>query len=173
MVLFYKNAKVQYALSYVLGTKPLKGYDIDPDSCSYDFLYIHFIIAILIVVSIYSAIKLSMKIYRHLRVYNTILYFRHKHRLRHGRQLSISLELSTFSNGIVVRIASIKSPIALLSTDYTIAFPEFSLDNNAVLNTKLVLTRPIFLKHVDCSAIITISTRFKLSIYQAYINYVI
>ncbi len=67
---------------------------------------------------------------------------------------------------VVVHIASIKSPIALLSTDSTVTFPEFSLDTNAGLNTKLVLTRPIFLKHVDCSEIIT--TRFKLGIYQAY-----
>ncbi len=50
----------------------------------------------------------------------------------------------------------------------TMAFPEFNLDTNAALNTKLVLTRPSFLKHVDCSEIITTSTRYKLGIYQAY-----
>ncbi len=67
MVLCYKNGKVQYTLSYVLRTTtPVNGYDIDPDSCSYDFLKIHFIVAILIVAGLYSAIKLSMKIYRHL-----------------------------------------------------------------------------------------------------------
>ncbi len=48
------------------------------------------------------------------------------------------------------------------------AFPDFSLETNTALNTKLVLTGPIFLKHVDCSDTITTSTRFKLGIHQAY-----
>ncbi len=42
VVLCYKKGKVQYALSYVLGTTPFTGYDIDPDLCPYDFLYMYF-----------------------------------------------------------------------------------------------------------------------------------
>ncbi len=39
ILICYRNSKVIYAISYVLGTTaPVKGYDIDPFSCSYDFL---------------------------------------------------------------------------------------------------------------------------------------
>ncbi len=169
MILCYKNSKGQYAISYVLGTTaPVKGYDIDPLSCFYDFLYVHFIVVILLIAGLYAGIKLAKKHYRHLRVYKTILFFRRKHGLRPGRTLSIRLEFSTFADGIVVHIATIKSPISLLSTYESRPFPKFSLETNSALNTKLVPTRPISLKHVDCSDILQTSTRFKLGIYQAY-----
>ncbi len=169
MVLCYKNSKVQYAISYVLGTStPVKGYDIDPFSCSYDFLYVHFMVAILFIAGLYAGIKLAKKLYRHLQVYKTILFFRRKHGLWPGRTLSLCLEFSTFTQGIVVHIATIKSPISLLSMDDSRPFPKFSLETNTALNTKLVLTRPISLNHVDCSDILQTSTKFKLGIYQAY-----
>ncbi len=169
MILCYKNSKVQYAILYVLGTTaPVKGYDIDPFSCSYDFLYVHFIVAILLIAGLYAGIKLAKKFYRHLKVYKTIIFFRRKHGLRPGRTLSISLEFSTFAGGIFVHIVTIKSPISLLSTDDSRPFPKFSLETNTALNTKLVLTRLISLKHVDCSDILQTSTKFKLGIYQAY-----
>ncbi len=169
MVLCYKNSKVQYAISYVLGTTALvKGYDIDPFSCSYDFLYVYFIMVILLIAGLYAGIKLAKNLYRHLRVYRTILFFRRKHGLRPGRTLSISLEFSTFADDIVVHIATIKSPISLLSTDESRPFPKFSLETNTALNNKLVLKRPISLKYVDCSDILQTSTKFRLGKYQAY-----
>ncbi len=169
MVLCYKNSKVQYAISYVLGTTtPVKGYDIDPFSCSYDFLYVHFIVAILFIAGLYAGIKLAKKLYRHLRVYKTVLFFRRKHGLWPGRTLSLCLEFSTFTQGIVVHIATIKSPMSLLSMDDSRPFPKFSLETNTALDTKLVLTKPISLNHVDCSDILHTSTTIRLGIYQAY-----
>ncbi len=169
MIVCYKNCKVQYAISYVLGTTaPVKRYDIDPLSYSYDFLYIHFIVAILQIAGLYAGIKLAKKLYRYLKVYKTIPFFRRKHGLRPGRTLSISLEFSTFADGIVVHIATIKIPISLLSTDESRPFPKFSQETNTAVNTKLVLRRTISLKHVDCSDILQTSTKFKLGIYQAY-----
>ncbi len=168
LILLCRNTgKLQYALSYLLGTTSVKVDTKDPDSCSYYFLYVHFIIVILIVASIYSVIKLCIDIST-LKVYNTILYFRTKHGLRHDRHTSISLEFSTLSQGVIVHIASLKSLIALLSKDNNMAFPEFSPDTNAALNAQLILTSLIFLRHVDCPDLIATSTRFKLGIYQAY-----
>ncbi len=149
-------------------TTPVKGYDIYPFSFSYDFLYVHFIVAILFIAGLYAGIKLAKKLYRHLQVYKTILFFRRKHGLWPGRTLSLSLEFSTFTQGIVFHIATFKSPISLLSMDDSRPFPKFRLETNTALNNKLVLTRPISLNHVDCSDILQTSIKFKLGIYQAF-----
>ncbi len=122
--------------------------------------------AILLIAGLYAGIKLATKLYRHLKSLENNT--RRKHGLRPGRTRSISLEFSTFADGIVVHIATIKNPISLLSIDESKPFPKFSLEANTALNSKLVLARPISLKHVDCSDILQTSTKFKLGIYQAY-----
>ncbi len=62
IILCYRNSKVHYALTSIMGIKNANAAVLQPEYATLDFLYLHFIIGILILVMTYFAIKLFLKL---------------------------------------------------------------------------------------------------------------
>ncbi len=63
--------------------------------------------------------------YMHFCVYRTALYFRRNSTLAHGRQTHITLEFTNYMDKVYVHIPTSRTPIALLSIDERLKFPNF------------------------------------------------
>jgi len=172
LFLCYKSGKFQYTLSYLLGagTGGANAQNIVnyTEVCAIHYLYFHLAVAIFVVAGVYIWINVIIKLYRHFRVYNTTLYFRRRSGLAQGRNTSINLEFSNFNNTHTVHVATLRTPIALLSAIDIMSFPKFTIKSDTTLTSRLVLSCPIYFKHLDCENLIPTQKQIVLGFYQAY-----
>ena len=167
----YKNSKIAYGLSYLLGKSTIA----EATKCSgdtrhygYDYLYVHIAFALIMVLIGYACLKAVMKLYRYYRVYNTVLFFKRDHGISLSRITSICLEFSNFQDSIVVHIGNMNTPIGLISAMNCLEFPRFRILNVSCISAKLTMDCPIFLRHLDCPDLIPSATSIELGWWQTF-----
>ena len=164
--LCFKYIKLHHAFLFKIGHNAVEA--TNENSCpTLDHLYIHISIALAFFTGLMSFFYLIQYTISYYKRYRTHLSLTRISRISSGPNISIALNFSNIFTDINIHVASLRTPLSLLSLDTMHPFPKFRIRGSNNFYSTLSLDRPLLLRHLDCSQFISTPTDFPLGFFQS------